>query len=306
MPMYCGGWILWPASYTRYDPEAGDNREWDVGQHVGTVVQRASGGLMLALRDGFAAFDPGSGDAGRCLSIRRLICRATDLTMASAIPRGRFWAGTMAYEDQSEQGSVYRMDTDHSVHKVIGDIGISNGIIWSLDAKTMYYTDSLDFAIRAYDYDVETGGISNERVIISIPEEMGFADGFTIDEEGMAVGGTLRGQPCAALESGNGYRVGGGRAADSQYYGVRIRRSGPGSALHHERVVPDERRGEGRTAPCGRVFRSGCGSAGGCIRQVRGLRGGRENSKAVASGTNWPNTSSNYPGSLQHAKMAGV
>ena len=77
------------------------------------------------------------------------------------------------------------MDTDHSVHKMIGDIGISNGIIWSLDAKTMYYTDSLDFAIRAYDYDDETGAISNERVIISIPEEMGFADGFTIDEEGM-------------------------------------------------------------------------------------------------------------------------
>ena len=44
-----------------YDPETGDNREWDVGQHVGTVVQRASGGLMLALRDGFAAFDPASG-----------------------------------------------------------------------------------------------------------------------------------------------------------------------------------------------------------------------------------------------------
>ena len=49
----------------------------------------------------------------------------------------------------------------------------------------MYYTDSLDFAIRAYDYDVGTGGISNERIAIKIPEEMGFADGFTIDEEGM-------------------------------------------------------------------------------------------------------------------------
>ena len=167
-----------------YDPETGDNREWDVGQHVGTVVQRTAGGLMLALRDGFAAFDPASGALEKLVDPEAHLA-GNRFNDGKCDPAGRFWAGTMAYEDQSDQGSVYRMDTDHSVHRMIGDIGISNGIIWSLDAKTMYYTDSLDFAIRAYDYDVETGGISSERVIISIPEEMGFADGFTIDEEGM-------------------------------------------------------------------------------------------------------------------------
>ena len=167
-----------------YDPETGANREWDVGQHVGTVVQRASGGLMLALRDGFAAYDPGSG-ALEMLVDPEAHLSGNRFNDGKCDPAGRLWAGTMAYEDQSDQGSVYRLDTDHSVHRMIGDIGISNGIIWSLDASTMYYTDSLDFAIRAYDYDAETGGIGNERTIIDIPEEMGFADGFTIDEEGM-------------------------------------------------------------------------------------------------------------------------
>jgi sugar lactone lactonase YvrE len=167
-----------------YDPETDANREWDVGQHVGTVVQRASGGLMLALRDGFAAYDPGSG-ALEMLVDPEAHLSGNRFNDGKCDPTGRFWAGSMAYEDQSDQGSVYRMDTDHSVHRMIGDIGISNGIIWSLDARTMYYTDSLDFAIRAYDYDAATGGISNERVIIDIPKAMGFADGFTIDEEGM-------------------------------------------------------------------------------------------------------------------------
>ncbi len=167
-----------------YDPETGENREWDVGQHVGTVVQRASGGLMLALRDGFAAYDPASG-ALEMLVDPEAHLPGNRFNDGKCDPAGRLWAGTMAYEDQSDQGSVYRLDTDHSVHKMIENIGISNGIIWSLDATTMYYTDSLDFAIRAYDYDVETGDIVNERIIIDIPEEMGFADGFTIDEEGM-------------------------------------------------------------------------------------------------------------------------
>ena len=167
-----------------YDPQTGENREWNVGQHVGTVVQRASGGLMLAVQDGFAAFDPASG-ALEMLAEPEAHLPGNRFNDGKCDPAGRFWAGSMAYEDQSDQGSVYRMDTDHSVDRMIGDIGISNGIIWSLDARTMYYTDSLDFAIRAYDYDAATGGISNERVIIDIPKAMGFADGFTIDEEGM-------------------------------------------------------------------------------------------------------------------------
>ena len=167
-----------------YDPQTGENREWNVGQHVGTVVQRASGGLMLAVQDGFAAFDPASG-ALEMVAEPEAHLPGNRFNDGKCDPAGRFWAGSMAYEDQSDQGSVYRLDTDHSVDKIIEDIGISNGIIWSLDARTMYYTDSLDFAIRAYDYDVATGGIDNERVIIDIPKAMGFADGFTIDEEGM-------------------------------------------------------------------------------------------------------------------------
>lgn len=167
-----------------YDPDTAANREWDVGQHVGTVVQRASGGLLLALRDGFAAYDPASG-ALEMLVDPEAHLPGNRFNDGKCDPGGRFWAGSMAYEDQSDQGNVYRLDTDQSVHRMIEEIGISNGIIWSLDAKTMYYTDSLDFAIRAYDYDVETGGIRNERIVIDIPEAMGFADGFTIDEEGM-------------------------------------------------------------------------------------------------------------------------
>ena len=167
-----------------YGLATGENRKWDIGQHVGTVVQRASGGLLLALQDGFAAFVPDSCTL-EMLAEPEAHLPGNRFNDGKCDPGGRFWAGSMAYEDQSGQGSVYRLDTDHSVHKMIEDIGISNGIIWSLDAKTMYYTDSLDFAIRAYDFDIETGGISNERIAIDIPKELGFADGFTIDEEGM-------------------------------------------------------------------------------------------------------------------------
>ena len=167
-----------------YDPATRENRAYVVGQHVGTVVPRASGGLMVAVYDGFAAFDLAT------QQLTRLADPEADLpgnrfNDGKCDPAGRFWAGTMAYTDQTIQGSLYRMDADLSVHKMLGDIAISNGIVWSLDATTMYYIDSLAYTVRAFDYTVATGDITNERVMIRVEEEMGLPDGMAIDAEGM-------------------------------------------------------------------------------------------------------------------------
>ena len=165
-----------------YDPASGENRAFDVGQHVGTVVLRKSGGVMLAVYDGFASYDWAS------KSLTLLADPEADLPNnrfndGKCAPAGRFWAGTMAYTDQTTQGSLYRMDADLSVHKMLGDIAISNGIVWSADKKTMYYIDSLAFNVRAFDYDNATGAISNERVVVRVAKELGLPDGMAIDAE---------------------------------------------------------------------------------------------------------------------------
>jgi sugar lactone lactonase YvrE len=151
---------------------------------VGTVVPRAAGGVMLALYEGFAAFDPETGE------LTMIVDPEADLpgnrfNDGKCCPGGTFWAGTMAYENQTTQGSLYRLDPDMSVHKMLGNIGISNGIVWSLDHRTMYYIDSMAYTVRAFDYDTNTGDISRERVIIRVPREEGLPDGMDIDEEGM-------------------------------------------------------------------------------------------------------------------------
>lgn len=167
-----------------YDPAKKQNTAIDVGQPVGTVVVREAGGLMLALQHGLASFD---------LDSRRLHVVADPeanlpenrFNDGKCDPAGRFWAGTMAFAATKGAGSLYRLDTDLSVHKVLGDISISNGIVWSLDHRTMYYIDSLKLDIRAYDFDRHTGAIANERVVCRLSEEMGLPDGMAIDAEGM-------------------------------------------------------------------------------------------------------------------------
>ena len=167
-----------------YDPATGENRALDVGRHVGTVVTRASGGLMLAVREGFASFDLETQELTLIANPEAHIT-GNRFNDGKCDPAGRFWAGTMAYENPTNQGSLYRLDTDFSVHKIFGDVAISNGIIWSLDHTTMYYIDTLRKNVRAFDYADDTGDISNERVIINVPEEVGMPDGMAIDSEGM-------------------------------------------------------------------------------------------------------------------------
>lgn len=106
-------------------------------------------------------------------------------------PAGRLWAGTMGPKKETgefvmEKGSLYRLNKDKTVTKVIGKLGIANGLAWSLDNKTFYYIDTLKFRVDSYDYNISTGNIANEKTIFCFKKNNidVFPDGMTIDEEG--------------------------------------------------------------------------------------------------------------------------
>ena len=175
--------ILGGTLYT-FDPISGEDRASDVGQLVSTVAPWRGDEVMVTVSQGFASFNLATG----------VLCLIHDpeehlpgnrFNDGKCDPAGRFWAGTMASEDPSDQGSLYCMDNDLKVRKVMGGIGIANGIAWSLDHETMYYIDTVRADVRAYDYDVASGEIANERVVITFPDGVGVPDGMDIDEEGM-------------------------------------------------------------------------------------------------------------------------
>jgi len=100
-------------------------------------------------------------------------------------PFGRFWVGTMAKDCKGTEGTLYSINTnlEHTAQKT--NIGISNGLAWSSDNKTMYYIDSPTKKVVAFDYSLETGKIDNERTVIeNFTAEGEVPDGMTIDSEG--------------------------------------------------------------------------------------------------------------------------
>jgi sugar lactone lactonase YvrE len=101
-------------------------------------------------------------------------------------PAGRFWAGTMAYDDEPAVGALFRLDPDLSVSKQLSDVTISNGLAWSGDQRTMYYIDTPTRRVDRFAFDPESGSISDRQTVVEIPETSGYPDGMTIDaEEGL-------------------------------------------------------------------------------------------------------------------------
>ena len=166
-----------------YDPSTGTHRALSMPQCVGTVVPRASGGLVVALEAGFAHVEPSTGQVrplGEPVDPRP----ETRFNDGKCDPAGRLWVGTMGFNSEPGMGSLYMLDVNGRVEVKIPSVTVSNGICWSSDARTMYYIDTPTQEVWAFDYDVKTGAISNRRVAVQIPKREGSPDGMTIDADG--------------------------------------------------------------------------------------------------------------------------
>jgi sugar lactone lactonase YvrE len=172
-------------SFYRYYPQTGKYERFDVGIMVGVLASRASGGLVMATKKGFAFWETQTGlrfivDPEAHKPHNRFNDGAVDCM-------GRFWAGTMCLPDgtcEQPEGSLYRLDPDLSLHTMETGIGISNGMGWSPDNRLMYFTDTPLHMIYAYDFDSASGAIENRRPFVHTPDENGAPDGLTVDSEG--------------------------------------------------------------------------------------------------------------------------
>ncbi len=176
-----------------FDPKTGNDTMVPVGKMIGTLVVRENGGLVVALENGFHFLDEESGEL-TFIADPEADKPENRFNDGKCDPAGRFWAGTMGIEHRNPTGSLYRLSpaktTDagsggYSVETMIKGVTVSNGIVWTPDETVMYFNDSPTGQVAAFDYDKETGNISNRRVVVNIPEGEGKPDGMAIDREGM-------------------------------------------------------------------------------------------------------------------------
>jgi len=97
---------------------------------------------------------------------------------------GRVWIGTMDVAERAFTGALYRIDPGASPTRILDDIGVSNGLDWSPDGTTLYYTDSKRRLIWRFPFDMQSGTLGRREVFANVPKEHGCPDGLTVDAEG--------------------------------------------------------------------------------------------------------------------------
>jgi sugar lactone lactonase YvrE len=157
---------------------------WQFQNRPSMIALDVQGRCIIVFQGGIARFDFTSEKLDWVVALEKDVSdnRTNDGAIDS---EGRLWIGTMNVRFKESAGSLYCIDFDLRVTKKIENLTIPNGLVWSLDNRTMYHIDSPTRKVRAYAFDSKTGEIVFERVAINIPTEMGSPDGMCIDEEGM-------------------------------------------------------------------------------------------------------------------------
>lgn len=166
----------------RLDHASGQVESWEMPAMVGSIAFSQDGRLLVALGDRVDLFDP---TEGRFEKIARLEAAIPDhrFNDGRLDRQGRFWIGTMHNVTRAPEGVLYRLDPGRGLVPVLSEVCIPNSLCWSPDGATMYFADSLHYAIYAYDYDAASGALGARRVFARI-EPPGFPDGSAIDAEG--------------------------------------------------------------------------------------------------------------------------
>ena len=190
----------------RFDPATRELATHDVGCMVGAIALTEAGDLVLAVHDGFARLNPATGAFTLIAEVEadRPDQRMNDGKCDAA---GRFWAGTMALDERAGAGALYRLDSDFSVHTMVRQVSISNGLDWSDDGRLMYFVDSPTQSIDIFDFDAASGALANRRTWLRIGPAHGMPDGLTLDADGCVWvslwggGGVRRYAPDGRLDS---------------------------------------------------------------------------------------------------------
>ena len=168
-----------PGEIHAWSEATGQTRRIYQGVSVGGFTLEVDGALALFRINDIARL----GDDGQCTSKRPFSDEGSErFNDVTADPRGRVFAGTIGRNETS--GGVFRYDPDGSSRLLFRGTGVSNGMGFSPDLHTFYWTCSTTNRIFAFDYDVETGEITRQRLIHQAPPTAGIPDGLAMETSG--------------------------------------------------------------------------------------------------------------------------
>ena len=167
----------------RHELGTGTTRVTTMPEEIGAIGLRAGGGLIAAMRSGFALIDA-HGIAAPPFARPEAGIPDNRFNDGKCDRAGRFWAASMNDRESGATGHLWRLDDMQGHTHMESGFVIGNGLGWSPDNRVFYFTDSTARRIYAYDFEIGSGSIADRRVFAAVPEDAGFPDGLCVDAAG--------------------------------------------------------------------------------------------------------------------------
>ena len=181
------GRLLWVDNVTgdlfAYDPATHATVRLAAGIPVNAVAVNHDGRLVIAGGEGIFLLD----HAGRRTPVlaahdgEQLVFNDITVGPAGAIYGGTFHWGADGME---RHGRLLMIRGDGTATVLDDGIALSNGLGFSPEGRTLFFTDTIARKIFQYDVDPATGLVANRRVFVDVPTAEGLPDGLAVDAEG--------------------------------------------------------------------------------------------------------------------------
>jgi sugar lactone lactonase YvrE len=186
----------------RWDPASAQAPEdWQLPQEPGCIAPARSGGLVLGLRDGIYRARSWGGPLQAIVRFQH--GDTTRFNDGKADPLGRFWAGTYYQPKDARKANLYSVDcrpeNGNSGKPIVQlkahNATTANGLAWSPDQHTVYWSDTAQACIYAWDFEAPANVMRHHRVFRQFdpkpdgwqPGQGGYGgrpDGAAVDAEG--------------------------------------------------------------------------------------------------------------------------
>jgi len=186
--------------------------DWNLSEEPGCFAPAQQGGWVIALRSGVYRAHQWRGEL-TLLSAAPYDTTQFRFNDGKCDPVGNFWAGSMYEPRDQAAGVLYALQTNQSLQVKADQVTVANGLAWSPDAKTMYWSDTGSHCIRAWDFEPSTQQLSRERVFAKFPAKpkewsygtdvaksyVGRPDGAAVDADGFYYAAMYEGHRLAKI-----------------------------------------------------------------------------------------------------------
>ena len=212
----------------------GTVESWDMPSEPGCIAPAASGGLVIALRDGVFRARQWGGPLQHLatLDYDPAQMRAND---GKCDALGRFWIGTLDETKVARNAALYSLDCrdgrtpqlDCKLYPAAFPATTANGLAWSPDGRVLYWADTPSHTVHAWNFEPISNTLTEPRTFARFePKPAGWQFDPVTDNQG------YRGRPDgAAVDVQGNYYV-------AMFEGRRVCQFAPDGSLLAEWATP--------------------------------------------------------------------